>query len=210
MSGSDMSDDQPEYSADLNLEDNVHNTPYDKGRITNEQQFVKLPGTSKKLSEKRYASTIEGRKKTPNADIMSANEEKNKEAVPGGVDLSDLTSMKSAGLSTQYNIEQIDQIQELLAMNLKTYGFPDCGNLRSTKKKDVRQRLACIQAMLKQRIRDVEFREIMKQKGKANEGTQIQVLREKLKRHETAIANLEKEKKAFRNMCLEKDAEIQK
>ena len=37
-------------------------------------------------------------------------------------------------------------------------GFPDCGNLRSTKKKDVKQRIRCIEAMLKQRQRDMDFR----------------------------------------------------
>jgi len=86
------------------------------------------------------------------------------------------------GLSTQYNIEQIDQIQELLSMNLQSYGFPDCGNLRSTKRKDVRCRLNCIQAMLKQRIKDIQFREEMKNKGRVTESTETQIFKEKLKR----------------------------
>ena len=92
-------------------------------------------------------------------------------ALPGGVDLDEMQSMKT-GLSTQYNIEQIDQIQELLSMNLQSYGFPDCGNLRSTKRKDVRCRLNCIQAMLKQRIKDIQFREEMKNKGRVTESTE--------------------------------------
>jgi hypothetical protein len=56
------------------------------------------------------------------------------------------------------NVEQIDQVQELLSLNLSTYGLPDCGNLRSTKRKDVRLRVACIQALLKEHTRNVEFR----------------------------------------------------
>ena len=36
------------------------------------------------------------------------------------------------------NVEQFDQIQELLQMNLAQNNLPDCGNLRSTKRKDVR------------------------------------------------------------------------
>lgn len=40
-----------------------------------------------------------------------------------------------------------------------TFGFPDCGNLRSTKKKDLRQRIKCMAAMLKQRQKDLEFRQ---------------------------------------------------
>lgn len=47
------------------------------------------------------------------------------------------------------NVEQFDQIQELLQMNLAQNNLPDCGNLRSTKRKDVRQRIKCLQALLK-------------------------------------------------------------
>lgn len=123
---------------------------------------------------------------------------------------SEAADAKSAAFSLQLNLEQIDQAQELLSMNLQTHGFPDCGNLRSTKRRDVRLRLNCLQAMMKQRIKDLEFREQMKAKGKAIEGTQAIALREKLKRHETSLAQVTKEKALFKNKCLEKEAELQK
>jgi hypothetical protein len=37
-------------------------------------------------------------------------------------------------------------------------GFPDCGNLRSTKRKDVKMRVRVLQALVKQRKKDLEFR----------------------------------------------------
>ena len=37
-------------------------------------------------------------------------------------------------------------------------GFPDCGNLRSTKRKDVKLRIRVLQAMVKQRKKDLEFK----------------------------------------------------
>lgn len=43
-------------------------------------------------------------------------------------------------------------------MNLAQSGMPDCGNLRSTKKADVKQRIKCIQALLRQARADQEFR----------------------------------------------------
>lgn len=95
-------------------------------------------------------------------------------------------------------------------MNLQSYGFPDCGNLRSTKRKDVRSRLNCIQLMLKQRIKDLQFREEMKQKGRVTESTETQIFKEKLKRCQTSIVQLEKEKLEFKNMVIEKDALILK
>lgn len=39
------------------------------------------------------------------------------------------------------------------------YGYPDPGNIRSNKKKDVRQRIKCIAQMLKQRQKDIEYRQ---------------------------------------------------
>lgn len=145
------------------------------------------PSQHKLQRERRYSSTMNtARDRNPRTPLAQesahladfeessrsrAHVQSPSSALPGGVDLDEMQSMKT-GLSTQYNIEQIDQIQELLSMNLQSYGFPDCGNLRSTKRKDVRCRLNCIQAMLKQRIKDIQFREEMKNKGRVTESTE--------------------------------------
>ena len=47
----------------------------------------------------------------------------------------DLFSNKSG--ASAMNVEAIDQMQELLQLNLKQNELPECGNLRSTKRKDV-------------------------------------------------------------------------
>ena len=36
------------------------------------------------------------------------------------------------------DLEQLDSILEQLSIEIQACGFPDCGNLRSTKRKDVR------------------------------------------------------------------------
>jgi hypothetical protein len=64
--------------------------------------------------------------------------------------------------------------------------------------------------MLKQRIKDLQFREEMKQKGRVTESTETQIFKEKLKRCQTSIVQLEKEKLEFKNMVVEKDALILK
>ena len=56
------------------------------------------------------------------------------------------------------DIEQMDRTIEQIAMELQTFGFPDCGNLRSTKKKDVKMRIKTFQILLRQRKKDLEFR----------------------------------------------------
>jgi|TARA_B110000285_G_C15038583_1_gene570623 hypothetical protein len=72
-------------------------------------------------------------------------------------------------------------------MNCVSYGIPDFGNIRSTKRKDVRLRIKCIQALLLQHKKDLEFRQSMKDKGKLVEDADTQVLREKLARYETSL-----------------------
>ena len=49
------------------------------------------------------------------------------------------------------DLEMLDNELEELQIMIESFGFPDCGNLRSTKKKDVRLRMKCLQAMMKQR-----------------------------------------------------------
>lgn len=57
----------------------------------------------------------------------------------------DLSDIGADVVNIKYStIEEIDQVNEVLNNNLGTYGFPECGNLRSTKRKDVKQRIVAI------------------------------------------------------------------
>jgi len=42
------------------------------------------------------------------------------------------------------DLEQLDQILEQLSFDIQAMGLPDCGNLRSTKRKDVKLRVKCL------------------------------------------------------------------
>ena len=59
--------------------------------------------------------------------------------------------------------------------------------------------------MLKQRIKDIKFREEMKNKGRVTETTETQILKEKIKRCQTSIVILDKEKIQFKTLSLEKE-----
>jgi hypothetical protein len=50
-----------------------------------------------------------------------------------------------SSISNQLSVQQMDQMNELVNLNLFSMGFPEAGNLRSTKRKDVMKRLKCIQ-----------------------------------------------------------------
>ena len=54
-------------------------------------------------------------------------------------------------------------------MDLQSFGFPECGNLRSTKKKDVKMRIKSFQVLLKQRKKDLDFRNNFQDKFKKYE-----------------------------------------
>jgi hypothetical protein len=56
------------------------------------------------------------------------------------------------------NEDQLLTACNRVKFQVESFNFPDCGNLRTNKKKDVRLRLKCISAMLKQRQKDVEYR----------------------------------------------------
>lgn len=47
------------------------------------------------------------------------------------------------------DLEQLDKEIEDLSINIEAFGFPDCGNLRSTTRKDIKMRMRCLKAMLK-------------------------------------------------------------
>lgn len=98
-------------------------------------------------------------------------------------------------------------------MNLLQNNLPDCGNLRSTKRKDVRQRIKCLQALLRQRKIDQEFRVIMKkyrEKGQVVESDEKQVLKESLRRHETSLQTQNAENMALKRQAKAKDEQIEK
>ncbi len=100
----------------------------------------------------------------------------------------DLFSNKSG--ASAMNVEAIDQMQELLQLNLKQNDLPECGNLRSTKRKDVMQRIKCIQELLKMHRQSLDFKKTMKEEGKIVESHETQLLKENLKRHETSLLSL--------------------
>ena len=56
------------------------------------------------------------------------------------------------------NLEHIDKEIEDLCINIEAFGFPDCGNLRSTTRKDIKLRIKCFKTMLKQRQKDLDFK----------------------------------------------------
>ena len=49
-----------------------------------------------------------------------------------------------APMDAMADLDQLDRILEQLSIELISCGVPDCGNLRSTKRKDVRMRIKCI------------------------------------------------------------------
>jgi hypothetical protein len=55
--------------------------------------------------------------------------------------------------------DELDNAIQKLRFHVSSFGFPDFGGLRSSKKKDVRQRIKCMAAMLKQRQKDIEYRQ---------------------------------------------------
>ena len=81
------------------------------------------------------------------------------------------------------DLEQLDQILENLSIEIQSCGFPDCGNLRSTKRKDVHKRIKCFYVMLKHRKRDLDFREGIQERNKKTE-IDSQALLDKLARKE--------------------------
>lgn len=85
------------------------------------------------------------------------------------------------------DMEQLDQELEDLSINVEAFGFPDCGNLRSTKRKDVRQRIKCLKAMLKQRQKDIEFKQNFNEKIMSKSNQDNEILLEKLSAKERKI-----------------------
>ena len=74
--------------------------------------------------------------------------------------------------------------------------YPDPGNLRTNKKKDVRARLKCLGILLKQRQKEVDLRQHHDLKFVRLNQDQ-DVLEEKLQRAQARILDLEKEKSAL-------------
>ncbi len=55
--------------------------------------------------------------------------------------------------------DPITRASNKLKFHVTSFGFPDPGNFRSSKKKDIRARIKCMAAMLKQRQKDLEYRQ---------------------------------------------------
>lgn len=96
---------------------------------------------------------------------------------------------------------------EELQINIVAFGFPDCGNLRSTKRKDIKMRIKCMQQMLKQRKKDFEFRNGIQEKmSKVN--CDEEALQDKMARKEQKILQIDRDRHNLRNQLKEKDEEI--
>ena len=54
--------------------------------------------------------------------------------------------------------DQLIKACNKLKFHVASFGDPDPGNLRTSKKKDVKLRLKCISTMLKQRQRDMDYK----------------------------------------------------
>jgi DNA repair exonuclease SbcCD ATPase subunit len=86
-------------------------------------------------------------------------------------------------------------------------GFPDCGNLRSTKRKDVKMRVRVLQALVKQRKKDLEFRNSFQDKF-SKQDVDFDALKDKVRGLESKIHLAEKEKQNLKNILKDKDDEI--
>ena len=54
-------------------------------------------------------------------------------------------------MSSRDKLADLDGLIEKLKLQVVTMGFPDPGNLKSIKRKDVKQRIRCIAALMNQR-----------------------------------------------------------
>lgn len=54
--------------------------------------------------------------------------------------------------------DPLDRTINKLKFHIMSFGFPDPENLRSSKKRDIRARIKCMAAMLKQRQKDIDYR----------------------------------------------------
>lgn len=64
-------------------------------------------------------------------------------------DTANFGSLGAVKNSNTNDLEELDEILENLQIELQSCGFPDCGNLRSTKRKDVRSRINCLKACIR-------------------------------------------------------------
>ena len=78
-------------------------------------------------------------------------------------------------------------------MNLSQMNLPDCGNLRSTKRKDVKQRITCIQGMLRMIKNHQDMKNAMKQDGVVVETGETAILKDTVKRNQTLVLRQEQE-----------------
>lgn len=66
-------------------------------------------------------------------------------------DEDDSNSKNMNPLRGQHESDPLDQMIEKLRADLMSSGFPDPGSIRSSKRKDTKQRMKCFVAMLRQR-----------------------------------------------------------
>ncbi|TNV80114.1 hypothetical protein FGO68_gene13387 [Halteria grandinella] len=107
-----------------------------------------------------------------------------------------------------------DQEEDLLTkacqrmkFQITSFNLPDPGNLRSSKKKDVRLRLKCLNAMLRQREKDVEYRS--QYDLKLTRALQDREMwEEKCTRAQQRVIELDKEKYALQSTVKQREQDV--
>eukprot|EP00347_Sterkiella_histriomuscorum_P018424 403345562 len=105
------------------------------------------------------------------------------------------------------NEDLIDRAITKLKYHLLSFGYPDPGNMRSNKKKDIKLRIKCMAAILKQRQKDLDYRQNIDQKL-----SRLQYDKEMFEdKHKKAVARcqeMEKEKFALQLQIKDKANEV--
>lgn len=83
-------------------------------------------------------------------------------------------------------LTDLDITINALKEHLLSFGFPECGNLKSAKKKDIKQTIKAFSAILKQRQKDIEF--------KNSVGAKMRRLEQDKETFEAKIKNIGQEK----------------
>lgn len=118
-------------------------------------------------------------------------------ATPDPLDfLKDGAAISQKGDDKMDDLEQMDRLIEQISLDLQSFGFPDCGNLRSTKKKDVKMRIKSFQTLLRQRRKDLEFRNGFQDKFKKYEAD-AEAMQDKNQRNLARIKQVESKNAAF-------------
>ncbi|CDW89511.1 UNKNOWN [Stylonychia lemnae] len=120
---------------------------------------------------------------------------------------SQIQDLKAGSQNNETADDELDSAIIKITDHLASFGFPDPGNLRSNKKKDVRKRIKCLVQLLKQRQRDLDYRQ--QYEGKMIRLQQDRDMYEqKYKQASTKVQELDKEKYALQLQIKDKTNEV--